>query len=127
MAKDEKITYTIQNESSLGEVQIADDVVATIAAYAAADVEGVASVAGNTAKERINKRGMKNPSKGVKVDVLEGVVTISMSLVVKYEFSIIEVTKNVQEKVKTTIENMTSLEVADINIRVAGVEMEAEA
>lgn len=127
MAKDEKITYTIQNESSLGEVQIADDVVATIAAYAAADVKGVASVAGNTAKERINKRGMKNPSKGVKVDVLEGVVTISMSLIVKYNFSIINVTKNVQEKVKTTIENMTSLEVADINIKVAGVEMEAEA
>lgn len=127
MAKDEKITYTIQNESSLGEVQIADDVVATIAAYAAADVKGVASVAGNTAKERINKRGMKNPSKGVKVDVLEGVVTISMSLIVKYDFSIVEVTKNVQEKVKTTIENMTSLEVADINVRVAGVEMEPEA
>lgn len=127
MAKDEKITYTIQNESSFGEVQIADDVVATIAAYAAADVKGVASVAGNTAKERINKRGMKNPSKGVKVDVLEGVVTISMSLIVKYNFSIVEVTKNVQEKVKTTIENMTSLEVADINVRVAGVEMDAEA
>lgn len=127
MAKDEKITYTIQNESSLGEVQIADDVVATIAAYAAADVKGVASVAGNTAKERINKRGMKNPSRGVKVDVLEGVVTISMSLIVKYNFSIVEVTKNVQEKVKTTIENMTSLEVADINVRVAGVEMDAEA
>ncbi len=127
MAKDEKITYTIQNESSLGEVQIADDVVATIAAYAAADVKGVASVAGNTAKERINKRGMKNPSKGVKVDVLEGVVTISMSLIVKYDFSIVEVTKSVQEKVKTTIENMTSLEVADINVRVAGVEMEPEA
>ena len=127
MAKDEKITYTIQNESSLGEVQIADDVVATIAAYAAADVKGVASVAGNTAKERINKRGMKNPSRGVKVDVLEGVVTISMSLIVKYDFSIVEVTKSVQEKVKTTIENMTSLEVADINIRVAGVEMEPEA
>lgn len=127
MAKDEKITYTIQNESSLGEVQIADDVVATIAAYAAADVKGVASVAGNTAKERINKRGMKNPSKGVKVDVLDGVVTISMSLIVKYNFGIVEVTKNVQEKVKTTIENMTSLEVADINVRVAGVEMDAEA
>lgn len=127
MAKDEKITYTIQNESSLGEVQIADDVVAIIAAYAAADVKGVASVAGNTAKERINKRGIKNPSRGVKVDVLEGVVTVSMALIIKYDFSIVEVTKNVQEKVKTTIENMTGLEVADINIKVAGVEMGVEA
>ena len=127
MAKDEKINYTIQNESSFGEVQIADDVVAVIAAYAAADVKGVASVAGNTAKERINKRGIKNPSRGVKVDVLDGVVTVSMALIVKYNFNIVEVTKNVQEKVKATIENMTGLEVADINIKVSGVEMEPEA
>ena len=126
MAKDEKITYTIQNDSSLGEVQIADDVVAIIAAYAAADVKGVASVGGNTAKERINKRGMKNPSKGIRVDVLEGVVTVSMALIVKYNYNIVDVTKGVQEKVKTTIENMTGLEVADINIKVAGVEMEPE-
>ena len=34
------------------------------------------------------------------------------------------VTEKVQEKVKAAIENMTGLEVADINIRVAGVEMD---
>ena len=42
MAKDEKNTYTIQNEASLGEVKIADEVVAIIAALAATEVEGVA-------------------------------------------------------------------------------------
>ena len=46
MAKDEKNTYTIQNEASLGEVKIADEVVAIIAALAATEVEGVASMAG---------------------------------------------------------------------------------
>ena len=45
MAKDEKNTYTIQNEASLGEVKIADEVVAIIAALAATEVEGVASMA----------------------------------------------------------------------------------
>ena len=65
-------------------------------------------------------------SKGVKVDVLEGVVTVSLALNLKYDYSIMEVTKKVQEKVKNAVENMTGLEVADVNIKVAGVEMEKQ-
>ncbi|WP_122642930.1 Asp23/Gls24 family envelope stress response protein [Luxibacter massiliensis] len=124
MAKDERNTYTIQNDSSLGEVKIADEVVAIIAALAATEVEGVASMAGNITNELIGKLGMKNISKGVKVDVLEGVVTVSLALNLKYNYSIMEISSRVQEKVKNAIENMTGLEVADVNIKVAGVEME---
>ena len=113
MAKDEKNTYTIQNEASLGEVKIADEVVAIIAALAATEVEGVASMAGNITNEVIGKLGIKNLSKGVKVDVLEGVVTVSLALNIKYNYSIVDVTGKVQEKVKNAVENMTGLEVAD--------------
>ena len=126
MAKDEKNTYTIQNEASLGEVKIADEVVAIIAALAATEVEGVASMAGNITNEVIGKLGIKNLSKGVKVDVLEGVVTVSLALNIKYNYSIVDVTGKVQEKVKNAVENMTGLEVADGNIKVAGVEMEKQ-
>ena len=124
MAKDEKITYDIQNEAGLGDVKIADEGVAIIAGLAATEVEGVASMAGNITNELISKLGMKKLSRGVKVDVLEGVVTVSLALNLKYNYSIVDVTARVQEKVKSAIENMTGLEVADINIRVAGVEME---
>ena len=126
MAKDEKNTYTIQNEASLGEVKIADEVVAIIAALAATEGEGVASMAGNITNEVIGKLGIKNLSKGVKVDVLEGVVTVSLALNIKYNYSIVDVTGKVQEKVKNAVENMTGLEVADVNIKVAGVEMEKQ-
>ena len=126
MAKDERKNYTIQNDSSLGEVQIADEVVAIIAALAATEVDGVASMSGNVTNELVSRLGMKNLSRGVKVDVLEGVVTVSLALNLKYNYSIVEVTSKVQEKVKTAVENMTGLEVADINIRVAGVEMEPQ-
>ena len=113
MAKDERNIYTIQNDASKGEIKIADEVVAIIAALAATEVEGVASMAGNITNELIGKLGMKNLSKGVKVDVLEGIVTVSLALNLKY-------------KVKNAIENMTGLEVADVNIKVAGVEMESQ-
>ena len=126
MAKDERNTYTIQNDASLGEVKIADEVVAIIAALAATEVEGVASMAGNITNELVGKLGMKNLSKGVKVDVLEGVVTVSLALNLKYNYSIMDVSAKVQERVKNAVENMTGLEVADVNIRVAGVEMEKQ-
>ena len=126
MAKDERNIYTIQNDASKGEIKIADEVVAIIAALAATEVEGVASMAGNITNELIGKLGMKNLSKGVKVDVLEGIVPVSLALNLKYNYSIVEVSARVQEKVKNAIENMTGLEVADVNIKVAGVEMESQ-
>ena len=126
MAKDERNTYTIQNDASLGEVKIADEVVAIIAALAATEVDGDASMAGNITNELISRLGMKNLSKGVKVDVLEGVVTVSLALNLKYNYSIMDVSAKVQERVKNAVENMTGLEVADVNIRVAGVEMEKQ-
>ena len=126
MAKDERNIYTIQNDASKGEIKIADEVVAIIAALAATEVEGVASMAGNITNELIGKLGMKNLSKGVKVDVLEGIVTVSLALNLKYNYSIVEVSARVQEKVKNAIENMTGLEVGDVNIKVAGVEMESQ-
>ena len=126
MAKDERNIYTIQDDSSMGEVKIADEVVAIIAALAATEVDGVASMAGNITNELISRLGMKNLSKGVKVDVLEGVVTVSLALNMKYNYSIMDVSANVQEKVKSAVENMTGLEVADVNVKVAGVEMESQ-
>ena len=126
MAKDERNIYTIQDDSSMGEVKIADEVVAIIAALAATEVEGVPSMAGNITNELISRLGMKNLSKGVKVDVLEGVVTVSLALNMKYNYSIMDVSAKVQEKVKSAVENMTGLEVADVNVKVAGVEMESQ-
>ena len=126
MAKDERNTYTLQNDESLGEVKIADEVVAIIAALAATEVDGVASMAGNITNEVIGKLGIRNLSKGVKVDVLEGVVTVSLALNIKYNYSIMGVTAKVQDKVKNAVENMTGLEVADVNIKVAGVEMDRQ-
>lgn len=124
MNKDERNSYSIHSENVMGEVRIADEVVAIIAGLAATEVDGVASMAGNITNEIVSKLGMKNLSKGVKVDVLEGIVTVSLTLTLKYGYSIMDVSATVQEKVKSAIENMTGLTVADVNIRVAGVDME---
>ena len=127
MGKEEKNVYTIKTEENLGEVKIADEVVAVIAGLAATEVDGVASTVGNATKELVNKLGRKSFSKGVKVDVLDGIVTVSLAMNMKFGYSIKEVTEKVQETVKSAIENMTGLEVADVNIRVVGVDVPEEA
>ena len=119
-------THKVYEKEKIGEVQIADEVVAIIAGLAATEVEGVDSMAGNITNELVGKLGMRNLSKGVKVDVLEGVVTVSLALNIKYNYSIMDVTAKVQDKVKNAVENMTGLEVADVNIKVAGVEMDRQ-
>jgi len=124
MAKEDRNTYTIHADGSLGEVQIADEVVAIIAGLAATEVEGVASMIGNSTKEIIEKFGVKSLSKGVKVDVLEGVVSLDLAINLDYGYSVLDTSSKVQEKVRAAIENMTGLEVAQVNVRVAGVTME---
>ena len=105
----------------MGEVRIADEVVAIIAGLAATEVDGVDSMAGNITNELVGKLGMKNLSKGVKVDVTEEHVSVDLSLNIKYGYNIPDVIERVQDRVKSAIENMTGLTVLDVNIRIAGV------
>lgn len=125
MGKEVNNDYKIQLENNRGEIIIADEVIAVITGLAAMEVEGVASLAGNATRELISKIGIKTLSKGIKVDILEDVVTVEAALNLKYGYNIQAVSKKVQEKVKVAIENMTGLKVADVNIRVAGIEVNA--
>lgn len=117
-------TYSIKESSILGDIQIADEVIAIIAGLAATEVEGVAKMYGNITNEIVSKLGMKNLSKGVKVLVSPEDVKVDISLEVKYGFSVMDVSKKVQEKVKQAIETMTGLEVSMVCVRIAGVAIE---
>ena len=122
MSEEKKNSYSIHEELNMGEVQIADEVVAIIAGLAATEVEGVASMAGNITNELVGKLGMKNLSRGVKVAVQENEVTVELSLNMSYGYSIPKTSAKVQEKVKSAIESMTGLSVVEVNIHIAGVD-----
>ena len=94
----ERNTYVLQGNENIGSVQIADDVIAVIAGLAATEVEGVSAMAGNITNELMTKVGVKNLTKGVKVDIIEGVVTVAMALNLKYGFNIMAVSGKVQER-----------------------------
>lgn len=126
MEKDENQTgYTLEN-GNMGQVQIADEVVAIIAGLAATEVEGVASMAGNITNELVSKLGKKSLSKGIRVKVEDGIVSVNVALNIAYGYSVPKTCKKVQENVKAAIENMTGLEVEKVDIQIANVSISKE-
>ncbi len=119
----DKSAVVLKADDSIGAVQIADDVVAMIASLATTEVEGVSAMAGNITNELMSKVGMKSLTKGVKVDVIENNVTVDLAVTMEYGYNIPVTCQQVQQKVKTAIENMTGLTCSDVNIRIAGVKV----
>ncbi len=122
MAKEVENATTRTAEDCVGEIRIADDVVASIAGIAALEVEGVASIVGNITNEAISKVGRRALSKGVAVEVEGSVVSVRIALIMDYGYNIPVTSKKVQERVKNSIESMTGLEVSDVSIRIAGID-----
>ena len=122
---DNRKTFKIKSDS-VGDVRIADEVVAIIAGLAATAVEGVSSMAGTITNEIVSRLGMKNLSKGIVVEVLDEEVKVDVAINIAYGFSIPEVSSKAQDKVKNAIENMTGLNVAVVNVRIASVDMESD-
>ncbi|MCM1088640.1 MAG: Asp23/Gls24 family envelope stress response protein [Muribaculaceae bacterium] len=116
-----KSTYVVEENESLGSVKIADDVVAMIAALAATEVEGVAAMSGNVTNELLSRVGVRNVVKGARVEVLQKKVKLDLAIMMEYGFNIPATCQRVQTKVKNAVENMTGLEVTDVNIRIAGI------
>lgn len=112
-----------QEDETFGTVKIADDVVAMIAALAAAEVDGVAAMSGNVTNGLLSKVGVKGLTKGARVDILNKKVKVELAVTMEYGFNIPATCQRVQNRVKNAIENMTGLEVTDVNIRIAGISM----
>ena len=103
-------------------IQISNDVVAVIAGVAVAEVPGVAGMAGGFAggiSEVLS--GKKNLAKGIKVDKDENKVKIDVNIIVEYGTRIPDVAFEIQNRVKTSVENMTGLKVEEVNVHVQGV------
>ena len=109
--------------AEVGSVKIADDVVARIAALAALEVDGVSAMAGNYTSDVLEKVSRKNLAEGAKVLVGQAEVKVDLALMMAYGYNIPATCQQAQTRVKSTIENMTGLEVTDVNVRIAGITM----
>ena len=119
------MSETVNNVTVVNEdkVRIADEVICTIAGIAASEVESLASMRGGFVDGIGGILGMKNHGKGIKVEVKDNEVTVDMSIVVQYGCKIHEAAREIQEKVRQSVEGMTGLAVVAVNISVLGISM----
>ena len=125
--KEEILEIEEHAEGASDGIKISNDVVAVIAGVAVSEVPGVASMAGGFAggiSEVLS--GKKNLSKGIKVDTDEKEVKIDVNIIVEYGSRIPDVAFEIQNRVKKSVENMTGLKVAEVNVHVQGVKTERE-
>lgn len=108
-------------EKADGTIRIADDVVATIAALAAAETAGVASLTGGISEGLTKRISGKNVQKGVSVEVGTEETAIDLRLVIQYGHKIDEVCRQVQGNVKEAVETMTGLKVVEVNVKVESI------
>ena len=116
-------SFALRDNAEIGSVKIANDVIGMIGALAAMEIDGVSAMAGNVTSEVLEKAGYKRLAKGVKVQLNGKQVGIELSLLKGYGYNIPATSQKVQTRVKNTIENMTGLDVTDVNVRIAGITM----
>ena len=103
----------MEKENALGQVRIADDVIEIIAELALNDIEGIYSAA--------SRKGRKNQAKSIEVQVVDEQVVCNIEMFVSMNVKIPVVAEKVQSKVKAAIENMTGLQVSEVNVKIVGL------
>ena len=101
---------------------ISDEVVAITAGVAATEVEGVAVMSTGLTGGIVEAFGRVNLAKGVKVQTENGQTEVDLYVILKYVFRIPDVSWNIQEKVKSSVESLTGISVSTVNIHVQGID-----
>lgn len=119
MSEDQTVRNT--DVTSIGEVNISNEVIEIITNISAMEVEGVTALAGNLTEDIAGIFSRKQHTKGVGVTIDESGVAIEINLIVRFGVKVPEVAWRVQENVKTAVESMTGMNVASVNINIAGI------
>lgn len=117
-------TMNTEKKESLGLIKISEEVVSIIAAVAASEVAGVAGMSSTLVDGLVNILGRNNLSRGVKSEMKDNAVDISLYLVVQYGYRIPDIALQAQEQVKSAIEAMTDYKVTSVNLYIQGIDFE---
>lgn len=121
----EEIKNVEEIENGTEGIKIASDVIAVIAGVAVSEVTGVYGMAGGFAGGITEVlKGKKNLARGIKVDTADNKAKIDVNIIVEYGARIPDVAFEIQNRVKTAVENMTGLKVEEVNVHVQGVNTE---
>lgn len=114
-----------RDKNQFGNIDIDDNVIATIAGLSAMESYGIVGMASKNATDGFFEllKG-ENLAKGVKVYTEKNEVVIDLHVILQYGIKISVVAENIIEKVKFNVENLTGLKVRKVNVYVQGIRVE---
>lgn len=121
----EQSLVNVSENTELGKVEIAPEVIEVITGIAASEVDGLSSMRGSFATGVVERFGGISHSKGVKVELTEEGIMIDLHVVLDFGVSIPDTAQKLQTNIRQSLKNMTGLEIAEINIHVVGVQMDS--
>lgn len=111
----------ISREEDLGHINISEEVLSAIAGAAALEVEGVAGLSSGFGADVTAMVSRKTLTRSVRLDMDQDEIAVGIAILVKYGYVVPDVAKEVQEAVKSALENTSGLNVMCVNVTVAGV------
>ncbi len=113
----------ISERIETGNLNISEDVIASITNIASKEVEGVAELA--VVPASIKGLFKSKPVKSsVSVNLNDGVAVIDVYLKLKYGAKVQSVAEELQKKVKDSVQNMTGIAVSKVNVHISGIVIE---
>ncbi len=113
----EYITHNAQD----GTVNISTEVICSIAALAACEVEGVCGLSLNRSAEIAELLGRKSLSKGVRLTPQGDAFVLECNVVIEQGSQIPTVAEQVQKAVVSAIESTTGIQVAAVNVNICSI------
>ena len=105
-----------------GNVMISENVVATIVAQALSEVEGIGSLGVKPGVGLADFATKKNWGKGLKILIAEdNSVTIECGIMIYYGYSVVDVAKEAQASVASSLESITGTKVNKVSVNVCGI------
>ena len=114
----------ITTQDEKGSIHISEDVVVSMVRSAVSEVDGVAGLASSAGTELADLLGIKTASKGVKVQIVDGVVNVDTIITVRYGCNTIAVAQAVQNAVTNAVQDMTGMGKPVVNVHISGIAFE---
>ncbi len=128
MAENKEKDFRIPQENSAGFIMLAEDVVTAIIGLAVTEVDGVAGLPGGITRDTVARLGKRSLSKVISVTYDENKnVKVAVTVEVRFGVNIMEVSRNVQEKVRQALLTMLGITAGEVSVRVAGIVLKEEA
>lgn len=111
-------------KTDYGSIKVSHDVICSIASITAMEVDGVCGVGSLWGRTLANFLNIRCCSRGVKVETRGKAgedIEVTVPVIVRYGYHIPDVASQVQERVKRSIETMTGVAPAEVNVNILGV------